>query len=110
MYPPENVRLDMKRLLKKEVPICIQAILAFWLVNVPYFDGDAKRQRVMRRNAAAFLNGAMEDPNTLPRHFYVGAVEHMVPHFWRAAYLGGNLVKEISLLGDFASADGTLPS
>ncbi len=101
IYPPENVRLDMRRLLKKEVPICIQVILAFWLVNVPYFDGDAKRQRVMRRNASAFLESAMESPETLPRFFYEGTVEHIIPHFWRAAYLGGNLVKEISLLGDF---------
>ena len=101
IYPPENVRLDMNRLLKKEVPLCLQAILAFWLVNVPYFDGDAKRQRIMRRNVTSFLQSAMKDPETLPKIFFLGVTEHVIPHFWRAAYLGGNLVKEISLLGDF---------
>lgn len=100
-YPPENVKLDMVRLLKKDVPMALQVILAFWLANVPYFDGDEKRQRIMRRNTTAFLESAMQDPETLPQPFYNGIVEHFVPNFWRAAYLGGNLVKEISLFGDF---------
>lgn len=100
-YPPESVKLDMVRLLKNDVPIALQVILAFWIVNVPYYDGDEKRQRIMRRNAAAFLQGAMQDPQALPPHFFNGIVEHVVPQYWRAAYLGGNLLKEISLLGDF---------
>lgn len=100
-FPPESVKLDMVRLLKKDVPIALQVILAFWIVNVPYFDGDEKRQRIMRRNATAFLESAMRDPETLPQNVYKGVTEHFVPQFWRAAYLGGNLKAEISLFGDF---------
>ena len=100
-FPPEAVKLDMVRLLKKDVPISLQMILAFWLVNVPYFDGDEKRQRIMRRNATAFLTSAMRDPEILPPNVYHGIVDHFVPQFWRAAYLGGNLADEISLFGDF---------
>lgn len=100
-YPPENVKLDMTRLLKRDVPMALQVILAFWLANVPYFDGDAKRQRIMRRNTTAFLESAMQDPESLSTPFFQGIVEHFVPNYWRASYLGGNLVKDISLLGDF---------
>ena len=100
-FPPEAVKLDMVRLLKKDVPISLQVILAFWLVNVPYFDGDEKRQRIMRRNATAFLESALQDPQTLHLNVYHAIVNHFVPQFWRAAYLGGNLLGEISLLGDF---------
>lgn len=100
-YPPEAIKLDMGRLLKRDVPIALQVILGFWLVNVPYFDGDEKRQRIMRRNVTEFLESAMQDPETLPQNFFAGVTEHFVPQFWRSAYLGGNLVAELSLFGDF---------
>lgn len=100
-FPPESVKLDMTRILKKDMPIALQVILAFWVVNVPYCDGDEKRQRIMRRNVTAFLQGAMQETETLPPAFYTAVVDHLIPQYWRAAYLGGNLVKEISLFGDF---------
>ncbi|NMC31913.1 MAG: glycosyltransferase [Veillonellaceae bacterium] len=100
-YPPESVKLDMVRLLKPDIPIALQVILAFWIVSAPYYTGDEKSQRIMRRNVTAFLQGAMQTPETLPAPFYNGVVDYLVPQFWRAAYMGGNLVKELTLFGDF---------
>ena len=87
-YPPEAVKLDMARLLKKRSTDFLQVILAFWIVNVPYFDGDEKRQRIMRRNVTAFLESAMKDQETLPQNVYNGVVEHFVPQFLASGIFG----------------------
>jgi predicted O-linked N-acetylglucosamine transferase (SPINDLY family)/glycosyltransferase involved in cell wall biosynthesis len=100
-HPQANIRLDMDNLLKKDVPIAVQIILAFWIVNVPYYEGYEKRQKIMRRNATAFLSQVTKNPESLPQGFFTSVVEHFIPQFWRAAYMGGNLLKEISLFGDF---------
>jgi len=100
-YPPETVKLDMAMLVKKDMPLAIQSILAFWIVNVPFSDGDEQRQRIMRRNATDYLRSVLQNSTGLEVALYVMVVSHFVVQFWRAAYIGGNLVKEISLFGDF---------
>ena len=100
-FPPEAVKLDMASLLKRDMPVAIQVILVFWLVNVPYSDGDEKRQRIMRRNVTAFLNSAMQNTEAMPQNIFFAVFSHLVIQFWRAAYLGGNLRPELSLFGDF---------
>lgn len=100
-YAPEAVKLDMARLLKKDMPLLIQIVLAFWMVNVPYYDGDEKRQRILRRNAKAFFTSVLKDAETLPQRVILPMSTHLVVQFWRAAYLGGNLLDTISLFGDF---------
>ena len=100
-FPPEAVKPNMAELLKKEMPLALQVILALWLVNVPYFDGNEKNQRVMLRNATAFLQDALRQQELLQQNIYHAVTIHLIAQFWRAAYLGGNLVKPISLLGDF---------
>ena len=100
-FPPESVKLDMGHLLKRKMPVAIQVILAFWVVNVPYSDGDEKRQRIMRRNAADYLRSALKTPDLMPLNIFFSVLPHFVVQFWRAAYLGGNLCGELSLFGDF---------
>ena len=100
-YPPAAVRLDTRQLLQRNMPIALQVILFFWSVIIPFYQGDEKRQQVMRRNAAAFLQGLMAQPDYLPQNLFVCVIEHFVPQYWRAAYLGGNLVKDLSLFGDY---------
>ena len=100
-FPPEAVKLDMANLLKRDMPVALQVILVFWLVNVPYSDGDEKRQRIMRRNVTAFLNSVLQNEEAMPQNIFYAVFSHLVIQFWRAAYLGGNLRAELSLFGDF---------
>lgn len=107
MYNPSpnaGISVDLEKLMFSNAPIAIKVILAFWLTNVPYFNGNDEMRRIALKNLHTFSSAAAKHTALIPAGLFHACTEHFTQSFWRASYLGGNHIQELSAYGDFIHA------
>ncbi|HWR41030.1 MAG TPA: glycosyltransferase [Patescibacteria group bacterium] len=100
-YAGRDISIDTEKLLTSKLPIAVKVVILFWLINTPYYCADEDNLSVMLKHSEEFCRAAVKHPQTVSKGFFFGAVDQLTPNFWRASYIGGNNIKQLSAYGDF---------
>lgn len=107
MYRPfdaDKARIDFDKLLgAKQIPFIAKILLQLWAVSTPYFNAEERHRLKLTASAAAICRSLLQSKAVLPQGVFQVITEEIMGGFWRASYIGGNHVRELSLFGDYIS-------
>lgn len=105
MYAPfaaDRVNIQTGRLLNStDIPMWCKAVLAFWLVSTPYFNSEERHRQKILTYVADFCQSALQSSQNMSLGFFRAFLEETMSGLWRASYIGGNNLRELSIFGDF---------
>ena len=80
------------------VPFWCKTIIAFWLINIPYYGiGSNHRQKILK-NLPELCKVSMSQT------FFTAFINAAINSLWRVSYAGGNNVEVLSTFGDFITS------
>jgi len=105
MYAPfaaDRVNIQTGTLLNSaDIPMWCKAVLSFWLVSTPYFNSEERHRQKILTYVADFCQSALQSSKRMSLGFFRAFLEETMSGLWRASYIGGNNLKELSIFGDF---------
>jgi len=108
MYAPfaaDRVNIQTGPLLNSaDIPMWCKAVLAFWLVSTPYFNSEERHRQKILTYVADFCQSALQSSKLMSLGFFRAFLEETMSGLWRASYIGGNNLRELSIFGDFIHA------
>lgn len=100
-FPSNNCRLDPQKLWLSKIPAWCKMVLSLWQLNTPYFNLTEADGREFKRSAVELCNMLTMKPELVSIADFDNLVKKMLNGFWTTSYLGENIAKEISALGNF---------
>jgi len=107
MYFPldaDEFDVDSGALFDSALPLHCRNILVCWLINIPYFNGDMKHRDRLARYVPELCRALLERPEKLGVVYFISLVQEIMTSFWRASYIGGNNIADLSAFGDLIHA------
>ncbi|MPL68048.1 hypothetical protein SDC9_13761 [bioreactor metagenome] len=106
MFKPFNADdfdIDSEQLIPSSIPFCYKTIIAYWMVNTPYFNAEEKHRLKLMRYIPELCRAIIRHPEILSTMFFLTFVQEVMTGLWRGSYIGGNNIDALSAFGDFIS-------
>lgn len=102
-FAADDFPIDAEQLITSATPFCYKAIIAYWMVNTPYFNAEEKHRRKLMKYIPELCHAIIRHPQTLSSMFFLTFVQEVMTGLWRGSYIGGNNIDALAAFGDFIS-------